>query len=290
MPIMKIKVLSKYSQIPNAIAQNKNLSYEAIGLFTALKSRPDNWKIIKENLFKDNCRQEKLNKLFKELRSLGYLKLVYVRSGGKIVNQVWWLTEDSNWFDPSWSFNSKTKIWVKVVEQGLSLNKGKQEPCKPVSTNKDNKNTYKNNNKYISCTIETKVSDDTTHIKGTSKQTYTEEFETAWGYYPKRLGSNSKKVAFKSWNARLKENVSIEDLTTSVRNYAYFCDKTDKLNTEFVMQACRFFGTNEEYKNFINMQVINEKQSGPIVKFDGYDAIKNIIEGFSDEEKHHSGW
>jgi len=45
-------------------------------------------------------------------------------------------------------------------------------------------------------------------VKGVDLDTFTEEFETAWSFYPKRNGSNSKKAAYKQWSTRIKEGIS----------------------------------------------------------------------------------
>lgn len=186
--------------------------------------------------------------------------------------------------------NHKRKIYLygggvsKKIQGCIKKDTGgcikKDTPCNNTSVNnKTNTNIY--------CTISTKVENDTTHNKTISKQPYTEEFEEAWSSYPRRLGSNSKKSAFKSWNARLKQKVPMSDLTSAIHNYAYYCERTDKLNTEYIMQASRFFGSNEEYKNFITIEVINEdfnKQQKSSNKFDGYAAIQDLKRRITEQE------
>lgn len=77
---------------------------------------------------------------------------------------------------------------------------------------------------------------------------YPPDFEDAWQAYPPRAGGNPKKSAFKAWKARRKEGVTAEELRAAVDRYFAFCDATDKLHGETVMQAQRFFGPNEEWK------------------------------------------
>lgn len=68
------------------------------------------------------------------------------------------------------------------------------------------------------------------------------EFEEAWKRYPKRAGNNPKADALKAWNARIAEKVPVEDMNAGLDRYIAYCDATDKVGTELVMQAVRFFG------------------------------------------------
>lgn len=81
------------------------------------------------------------------------------------------------------------------------------------------------------------------------KPPYPQEFELAWGKYPKRPGSNPKRQAFKAWKARTKEGHDPAVILAGVIRYAKFCQSTGKANTEYVMQAQRFFGPSCEFEN-----------------------------------------
>jgi phage replication O-like protein O len=74
-------------------------------------------------------------------------------------------------------------------------------------------------------------------------------FERAWSLYPRRSGSNSKKAAYGKWQAQLRKGVKSEDMQAAVERYANYIRGTGKEGTELVMQAQRFFGPNEEWKN-----------------------------------------
>lgn len=78
---------------------------------------------------------------------------------------------------------------------------------------------------------------------------YPHEFELAWQKYPKRPGSNPKRQAFKAWKARTKEGYDPAHMLAGVVRYAKFCRQSGKTNTEFVMQAQRFFGPSCEFEN-----------------------------------------
>lgn len=81
-----------------------------------------------------------------------------------------------------------------------------------------------------------------------SKSSYTAEFEQAWSEYPKRAGGNSKADAFKAWTARIKSGATAQELTDGVRRYAAYVTAAGKLNTEYVKQACTFFGPSKHYE------------------------------------------
>ena len=76
-----------------------------------------------------------------------------------------------------------------------------------------------------------------------------EDFERAWSRYPKRAGSNPKRAAYAKWQAQLRSGVSSGELLAGVECYARYIRATGKERTELVMQAQRFFGPNEEWKN-----------------------------------------
>jgi len=89
----------------------------------------------------------------------------------------------------------------------------------------------------------------------TTNTTYPSSFETAWQFYPQRYGDNPKKAAFKAWEARRKEGVSVDELIKATKAYAAFCFVTKKEGTEFVMQARTFYGPNERWKEYLDKAV-----------------------------------
>jgi hypothetical protein len=83
-------------------------------------------------------------------------------------------------------------------------------------------------------------------IKKVSRFEYPKEFEETWKIYPKRDGANPKKTAFNAWQARVKEGADPKDLYRRTRDYALWCEKGGRINTELVMQGQRFYGPNED--------------------------------------------
>lgn len=80
---------------------------------------------------------------------------------------------------------------------------------------------------------------------GTSE--YPDDFEVTWKEYPKRLGGNPKKGAFKAWKARVNAGADPLDILDGVKRYAAFCKADKKVGTQYVMQAQTFFGPDEHY-------------------------------------------
>ena len=66
--------------------------------------------------------------------------------------------------------------------------------------------------------------------------------------YPRRAGSNPRHVAFRAWNAQVADGVDPTAMLAGVRRYAAFCRASNRLGTEYVMQACRLFGPNREFE------------------------------------------
>jgi hypothetical protein len=67
---------NSYVSISNKLAQNNNLSWEALGLMTYLLSLPDNWKIHLNHLCKiRKAGRVVITRILNELKDAGYIKL-----------------------------------------------------------------------------------------------------------------------------------------------------------------------------------------------------------------------
>lgn len=84
--------------------------------------------------------------------------------------------------------------------------------------------------------------------KGVRQAEYTTEFEQAWRLYPRRAGTNPKDKAFQQWNLRLKEGDKEQDLINGTMRYAECLKKTNKIGSEYVLQAQTFYGPSKHYK------------------------------------------
>ena len=93
--------------------------------------------------------------------------------------------------------------------------------------------------------------DDILPVHSSSKQQsqkskHENEFTDWWDIYPRRAGSNPRARASTMYCARRKEGVTDTDLFDGVKRYRRYCEATDRVGTEYVMQACRWLGPNEE--------------------------------------------
>ncbi len=114
---------------------------------------------------------------------------------------------------------------------------------------------YREKQKLIGCNVTGNVTETPSNAADIDKEEdkekrniYSAEFESAWNDYPKRAGSNSKKEAYRAWNARLKEGHTTEAMHEGTKRYAAYCKATDRLGTEYVMQAATFFGPDDPPK------------------------------------------
>jgi len=98
MPILRHKQDANFVTIPNELAQNPDLSYEAKGLLLELISRPADWKLVKEQLVRGHCRDHKLTRIIKELKETGYLYLIDLRDDntGHFIDRVWVVCDRPN--------------------------------------------------------------------------------------------------------------------------------------------------------------------------------------------------
>lgn len=78
---------------------------------------------------------------------------------------------------------------------------------------------------------------------------YSPEFEELWSIYPKRVGSNPKRSAYIAYQARIKAGETFSVLRDGTVAYRAYCDAKGDTGTEYVMQAVRFYGRNQEYLN-----------------------------------------
>jgi uncharacterized protein YdaU (DUF1376 family) len=81
------------------------------------------------------------------------------------------------------------------------------------------------------------------------KPPYPPEFEECFAAYPRRNGDNPKRAALRAWSARRADGHELAPLLNGVRRYAAWCEATDKIGTETVMQAKRFFGPDAPFLN-----------------------------------------
>ena len=82
-----------------------------------------------------------------------------------------------------------------------------------------------------------------------NKHEYPPWFVDLLSRYPPRSGSNDKRKAFHAAQARLKDGVTMEQLTAAVDRYRLFVIANGRINTEYTMQAATFFGPGGHIEN-----------------------------------------
>jgi hypothetical protein len=74
---------------------------------------------------------------------------------------------------------------------------------------------------------------------------YPHDFESAWGFYPKRPGA-SKPAAFKAWSASLARGGNPTQMLDGAVAYAKHCAAQEK-PPQFVLHPKTFFGPDEHW-------------------------------------------
>jgi len=66
--------VNPYVLLLRDVAQNKNLSYEAVGLLTYLLSKPGDWEVRIPDLVRQKCKRGRVYSLLSELATAGHCK------------------------------------------------------------------------------------------------------------------------------------------------------------------------------------------------------------------------
>jgi hypothetical protein len=88
MAVIKRKKTNEYAQIHNGVLQDNRLSYSSIGLASYLMSLPEDWVIVKEQVYNhsDIDGRRTVDRAFKELSKYGYLISGYGYGPKKVKN------------------------------------------------------------------------------------------------------------------------------------------------------------------------------------------------------------
>lgn len=62
-----------YYATRRATAQDKKLSYEALGMLSYLLSKPADWEVMPDELVREGCGRDKVYRILKELKTKGYI-------------------------------------------------------------------------------------------------------------------------------------------------------------------------------------------------------------------------
>jgi len=132
MNTLRNKLKEKFTQIPNELITNENISDRARFLFIYLASRPDDWKFWNKDLEKiTGCKSDTLRKHLRELQNTGWLiHLGQIKdlSNGKFGSNIYQLNDKPS-FDENWI---NEKIWATDKD-------GKKYQINRYKTKKKNK-------------------------------------------------------------------------------------------------------------------------------------------------------
>jgi hypothetical protein len=81
----------------------------------------------------------------------------------------------------------------------------------------------------------------------TTAEGYPADFELLWKAYPKKIGPNNKRAAFKAYTARLNQGVSYDAMFDGVKRYRAYLHASGKEGTEFVKMASTFLGPDRHF-------------------------------------------
>lgn len=185
MGIFRVKKQEKFSTISNTVANDKRLTFKAVGIHTYLLTKPDDWQVYQKELVKAHKDgRDSVSSGVQELIDCGYIKRVQDRDeNGHFVGYSYDVYEEPQPIDDKQE---------KPTGNGKSVN-GKSENGKPAST-KDSS-------------------------EPSTKGIYTPEFEIFWKSYERH---GTKKAAAKKWNT-LSAKARDEITTTYLPAYNEYC-------------------------------------------------------------------
>lgn len=141
------KYKTAFTTVPNDPINNRELSYEALGVWLYLMSKPDDWQVKMSDLrnrTKTTGRQygkDAIQGILNELKSIGLAELVYHRSeDGKTNLGSSWVISDSpnpenrNFWQPE---NQTARKSTPLINKELNTNK-RDESAQPIPEEKIN--------------------------------------------------------------------------------------------------------------------------------------------------------
>jgi len=102
----------------------------------------------------------------------------------------------------------------------------------------------------------------TNQVKPQAKA-YTENFIELWVMYPKRAGGNPKHSAGRAYQASIKRGNKHEDILAGLIRYVKFCEGTERIGTEYIMQGGTFFGLRDAWSEEWELPKVAVKKQLP---------------------------
>lgn len=168
-----------------------------------------------------------------------------------MIQTEWIDDEDGSLYLHDWE--EWQKYWYKLIDTTEATKKRVQKHRERMKL--ENKNAGTDSKKDVT----DKKSADTKQKSKAEK--YTPEFEELWAVYPYKRGNKAK--AARSFNARLKEKWTKEQLIAATLGYADACMKK-RTEEQYVMHASRFLGPDLEFEKYLprNMRRGNGSVAG----------------------------
>ena len=225
---------------------DERLSWEASGLHTYLLSKPDTWEVNREAIVAfRRAGRDKVSRMLAELGNCGYLTREKHRGqDGRF-----------HWISVLYEEPIHENHGGKTVDGFSVLDTGKPPTAEPsLDRPATGKTPLLNTERVIPDSVNTEsLYTHTSDLASPSEKAKDPEvesaFASAWREYPKRPG-NPEKPARKQFVATLDRGIAAELLVASVKAYAAHCREQGITGTRFVMQAKKFFGVDEEWREF----------------------------------------
>jgi hypothetical protein len=256
--IIRVSKKNRYSIISNVPINDERLSWESSGLHTWLMSKPDTWEVNREAIVAvRKAGRDKVTRMLAELENCGYLTREKHRGAdGRF-----------RWISVLYEEPIHENHGGKTVDGFSALDTGKPSTAEPsLDKPATGKAPLLNTDRAIPDSGKTESSTHTSDLASPSEKAKEPEaeaaFASAWREYPKRPG-NPEKPAREQFFATLDRGIASELLVASVKAYSAHCREQGIAGTRFVMQAKKFFGVDEEWREFSETKPAPSTDSTP---------------------------
>lgn len=163
---------SHFTVIRNDVLRDERLSYRARGLLAAILSRPDNWRVTRQQLANEGCEgRDAVGTALNELEAVGYVRRVRLQT-----KYGTWATEIEVHDTPySWE-PAQTDRQTTVFQEPMT---GKPTTEKPTSDNQSLLEETKQRNVKKHCDVP-----------------YSADFDRFWDVYPRKVGKGAARTAW----------------------------------------------------------------------------------------------
>lgn len=164
--------------------------------------------------------------------------------------------------------STKTGRLITLINWDVYQSVEKNQQSNQQRSNKDlttNKNVKNDKEKPI----------DQSSAHATDRSTYSEEFETFWKSYPRKVG---KKRAYLLWEKRInyfqpKLRATVADLIRASQNYALYCEMNVD-NKKYIKHPSTFLSEKLDYLDYVDWSPEDEKIKTPDKEQDKMDRVK----------------